>query len=62
VYTNSPTAAVPTPCHAQGAFAQCHAPCADKEVVIQTNDLQCQNVRRNFYDLAQIPFPQPWSG
>ena len=41
----------------RGAFAQCHAPCADKEVIIQTEDVQSQDVRQNFYDLARIPLP-----
>ncbi len=30
--------------------------------MIQTKDLQSKDVRQNFYDLARIPFPQPWSG
>ena len=33
------------------------APCADKEVIIQTKDVQSQDARQNFYDLAKIPLP-----
>jgi hypothetical protein len=33
------------------------APCADKDVMIQTKDFQSQDARRNFCDLAQIPLP-----
>ena len=37
------------------ALAQRHAPCADKEVIIQTKDLQFQDARQNFYDLNADP-------
>jgi hypothetical protein len=38
-------------------MAQCHAPCAGEKVIIQTKDLQSQDARQNFYDLAKIPLP-----
>ena len=40
-----------------GAFAQCHAPYTDNEVMIQTKDLQFQDARQNFYGLARISIP-----
>ena len=47
-------------------FVAHNAPQSDssgnREVMIQTKDLQSQDARRNFCDLAQIPLPQPWSG
>jgi hypothetical protein len=33
-------------------MAQCHAPCAGEEVVIETKDLQSQDVRQNFCKFA----------